>query len=227
MQRYNIFNQIHKSLRVLLYDTATLVGRTDFDDPSQYEAINERLKEVMNSFDRHAAHEDSMILPLLQEYEPGVVAAFEDDHKIDHALIRKLEGSLIALDYAVLPEAKRQLGISLSHSFVEFMMFNLQHMAKEETILNNLLWRYYSDEELVTVNKKLVATIPAEELDYASIWMIKGLSNNEIIAWLRNVERNAAPHVFRPLFSIAEKELEQFRFRKILEGLTEGVMIAS
>ncbi|MEJ0104799.1 MAG: hemerythrin domain-containing protein [Bacteroidota bacterium] len=227
MQRYNIFNQIHKSLRVLLYDTATLISRTDFDDPSQYETINERLKEVMNSFDKHAAHENAMILPLLQEYEPGIVDAFEEDHKIDHALIQKLKGSLMALDHAVSPEAKKQLGVSLSHSFVEFMIFNLQHIAKEETVLNNLLWRYYSDEELVTVNKKLVATIPTEELNYSSIWMMKGLSNNEIIVWLRNAERNAPPHAFRSLFSTAEKELEQFRFRKILEGLTEGIMIAS
>src|SRR5260221_224440 len=83
-------------------------------------------------------------LHFMQEYEPGIVAAFEEDHKIDHALIRKLKGSLMALDHAVSSEAKKQLDASLSHSFVEFMTFNLQHMAKEETILNNLLWRYYS-----------------------------------------------------------------------------------
>jgi hypothetical protein len=52
------------------------------------------------------------------------------------------------------------------------------------------------------------------------------LSNAEIIAWLRNVERNAPEFVYRPLFATAERELEAIRFRKILEGLSEGVMIA-
>jgi hypothetical protein len=222
-----MFNQIHKALRVLLYDTATLIGRTDFDDPSQYEMANERLKEVLNSFDNHADHEDAMILPLLIKYEPAVVDVFEQEHHIDHALSQKLKGSLMALDHAISSEAKNQLGVSLSHSFVEFMIFNLQHMAKEETVLNNLLWKYYSDEELLAVNKKLVASIPAEEVNYASRWMMNGLSNNEIIAWLRNVERNAPSPVVRQLFITAEKELEHSRFRKILEGLTEGIMIAS
>ena len=53
MQRYNMFNQIHKSLRVLLYDTAALIGRTDFDDPSQLDAVNERVKGVVIAFDKH------------------------------------------------------------------------------------------------------------------------------------------------------------------------------
>jgi hypothetical protein len=227
MQRYNLFNQIHKALRVLLYDTATLIGRTDFDDPSQYAIVNARLKQVLNSFDNHAGHEDAMILPLLAQYEPAVVNVFEEEHHIDHALSQKLKGSLMALDHAISSEAKSQLGASLGHSFVEFMIFNLQHMAKEESILNNLLWKYYSDEELLSVSKKLVASIPAEEVNYTSGWMMKGLSNDEIIAWLRNVERNAPPFVFRQLFTTAEKELEQFRFRKIMEGITEDAMIAS
>jgi hypothetical protein len=29
--RYNMFNQIHKALRVLLYDTGVLISQTDFD----------------------------------------------------------------------------------------------------------------------------------------------------------------------------------------------------
>lgn len=227
MQRFNMFSQIHKSLRVLLYDTAALVGRTDFDDPSQLDAVNERIKLVMDSFDKHAHHEDEQVLPLLSQYEPSVVDAFEQEHVTDLALSQKLAGFLVALDLAILPEAKRQLGISLSTAFIEFMVFNLQHMAKEEKVLNNLLWRYYNDEQLLDVNKKIVASIPAEELSASYSWMMKALSNSEIITWLRNVERNAPPHVFRPLFASAEKELTEKRFREIQEGLTEGVMIAS
>lgn len=227
MQRFNMFNQIHKSLRVLLYDTAAMIGRTDFDDAAQLETISERIRFVMTSFDKHAHHEDNHVLPLLSKYEPAIVDAFEQEHVTDMALGQKLNGFLTALDLAQLPEAKKQLGISLSSAFIEFMIFNLQHMAKEETVLNKLLWRYYSDEQLLNVNKAIVASIPAEEMNASNGWMMKSLSNSEIILWLRNVERSAPQPVFRSLFTTAEQELPEGRFREILEGLTEGAMIAS
>lgn len=227
MSRYNIFNQIHKALRVLLYDTATLISQTDFDDPAQNQAVSERLQQVLTIFDKHADKEDSMILPLLQQYEPAVIDAFEQEHIKDHELAQRLRGFLIALFHAVSSEAKNQLGQTLGTVYMEFMIFNLQHMSKEETVLNNLLWRYYSDDELMAISKKVIASIPTDEAAVTSKWMMKGLSNNEIVAWLRIVERSAPNHVFRPLFTTAEKELEQLRFRKILEGLSEGIMIAS
>ena len=227
MQRYNSFNQIHKALRVMMYDTATLISQTDFDNPQQEEVVTERLNVLLTMFDKHAYHEDTMVLPLIAEYEPAVADAFEQEHVLDHDLAQRLKGFQVALAHAISPEAKKDLGSALSMVFVEFMVFNLQHMKKEETILNSLLWRYYSDEELIGISQKIVASIPAEEQAISAKWMMKGLSNNEIKTWLRNVERNAPNHVFRPLFTTAEKELEQQRFRQILDSLTEGVMIAS
>ncbi|MGC4035292.1 MAG: hemerythrin domain-containing protein [Chitinophagaceae bacterium] len=227
MPRFNIFNQIHKSLRVLMYDTALMIGRTDFDNAEQYSTVAKQIRETVDAFDGHAHHEDESLLPLIQRYEPAVVDAFEQEHVTDHALSQKLRESLMALDLAVSPAAKRQLGVLLMHSFIEFMVFNLNHMYKEETVLNNILWQYYSDEELVDTNKKIVAGIPQEKMNFSAQWMMRALSNAEITGWLRNVERNAPAHVFRPLLTAAERELEQVRFRQVLEGLNEGVKIAS
>jgi len=224
--RYNMFNQIHKALRVLLYDTGVLISQTDFDNPLQADMVAERLNQLLDLFINHADNEDRMVLPLLQEYEPGVVSAFEQEHVTDHALVQRLKGFLMALAYAISSQAKTELGASLTTAYIEFMIFNLQHMQKEETVLNKLLWQYYSDEELGGVNQKIVSSIPVDEVAVASQWMMKALSNHEITSWLRTVERNAPEHVFRSLLATAEKELDQNRYRVIVEGLTEGIMTA-
>ena len=224
--RYNMFNQIHKALRVLMHDTGVLISQADFDNLQEADNVSERLNQLLDIFDRHAEHEDHMVLPLLQDYEPGVVVAFEQEHITDHALVQRLKGLLMALACSISSEAKKELGASLTTAYNEFMIFNLQHMQKEETLLNKMLWRYYSDEELTAVSQKIASSIPVEEVAIASQWMMRSLSNSEITAWLRTVERNAPEPVFRSLFSIAEKELEQKRFRVILEGLTEGIMTA-
>src|SRR5690349_9963103 len=111
MSRFNIFNQIHKALRVLMYDTAIMIGRTDFDDAGQYEAVAKQLRDTVNAFDNHAHHEDELLLPLIQRYEPSVVDAFEQEHVTDHALSQKLRESLMALDLAISPDAKKELGV--------------------------------------------------------------------------------------------------------------------
>ena len=59
-----------------------------------------------------------------------------------------------------------------------------------------------------------------------SKWMMRGLNNAEITGWLKGVEKNAPEAVFQSLFVTAEKELSERRFRQVLEGLTEGAMVA-
>lgn len=227
MSRFNMFNQIHKGLRALLYDTAAMLARTDFEDADQYEAVADRVKRVMDVFDNHAHHEDNFVIPLVEEYEPAVADAFEQEHVADHALGQKLRGAIMALDLAIDASAKKQLGLSLMHSFIQFMIFNLQHMYKEETVLNNILFKYYTDEELIDTNRKIVSSIPPQESTFASHWMMRGLSDKEIDIWLRAVQHSAPAPVFRSLIDIAERELEHARFRRILEGLSEGVMITA
>ena len=54
MQRYNIFNQVHKGLRELLYQTASRLQQTDFSTHQEREAILEQVNIVVDLFDKHA-----------------------------------------------------------------------------------------------------------------------------------------------------------------------------
>jgi hypothetical protein len=92
--------------------------------------------------------------------------------------------------------------------------------------LNKVLWRYYSDEEIMDTSRRIVSTIPQSEMAVTNAWMMRGLSNTEISGWLKAVEKNAPQPVFTQLFNIAEKELPENRFRKVMENLTEGTMVA-
>ncbi|HEX7847838.1 MAG TPA: hypothetical protein VF476_18690, partial [Chitinophagaceae bacterium] len=85
---------------------------------------------------------------------------------------------------------------------------------------------YYTDKEILNINLQIVANVPQEDMGFYSAWMMKGLSNAEITRWLKEVQTNAPDYIFANLFGIAEKELSYERFRKILEDLTEGAMVA-
>ena len=224
--RYNIFYQIHKGLRAMLYETAIELQRTDFTNDEEATEALEKVTAAADLFDKHAYHEDTVVFPAVEQYEPSVVDAFEQEHVRDHELGSRLRILITMFDSVQTDEERINLGSAIRRSFVEFLAFNLEHMAKEEDIINNLLWRYYTDEEIRAIEQHIGSGQTPEAAAIVSKWMLRGLSNVEIAQWLRTVEKNAPEFVFNNLFSMAEKELPNARFRQVLEGLTEGAMLA-
>ena len=224
--RYNIFYQIHKGLRAMLYETAIELQRTDFNSADETDSVLKNITAIVDMFDRHAHTEDSLVFPAVAGYEPSIADAFEQEHVKDHELTEKLRTLILMFGSLNMEEEKIQLGSALRRTFVEFIVFNLEHMAKEEDIINNLLWRYYSDEEILAMEQKIVSSQSPADVAFASQWMLRGLSNQEIVRWLKKVEKNAPEFVFNNLFGMAEKELPHHRFQQVVEGISEGVMLA-
>lgn len=224
--RYNIFNQIHKALRALLSDTLVTVQQTDFSNPAEGSAAIAGIRSVISAFDNHAFHEDHGLLPHIQAYDPALVDAFEQEHVADHALGEELHSLLRAWEQATTPETQLSAGNRILYAFISFMSFNLDHMNREESVLNEQLWKYYTDESIMQISQSIVASIPPQDAAVTHVWMIRGMNNTEITNWLRMVQKLAPAPVFQSLYKLAEVELPVARFQSIMGNLTEGAMVA-
>ncbi|ULQ53173.1 hemerythrin domain-containing protein [Flavihumibacter fluvii] len=221
MERYNIFNQVHKGLRVLLYETATSLQQTDFFDIEATAATLSQLESTIELFEKHAATEDNFLFGALQRYEPSIIDAFTADHQEDAILGNRLRGLITALLHAVTTTDKQTIGASITAAFVDFMVFNLEHMAEEEDIINKILWQHYTDAELHGITARIVASIPPTSAKKFNTWMMRGLNNSEIITWLKNVRHNAPEFIYQDLLLTAMQELIPQRWKVIREELTE------
>ena len=217
--RYNTFYQVHKALRAMLYDTATELQRTDFNNEREVTSLLANITTVVDVFDKHAYNEDHFVFSAIEQYEPSVVDAFEQEHVKDHELSTQLRTLINVYRSLETDEERIQLGSALRKAFVDFLAFNLVHMAKEEDIINNLLWRYYTDDEIRAIEKQIISNQTPESTEVVWKWMIRALSNTEIINWLKAVEKNAPQVVFKNLFLTAEKELPGSRFRQVIDEL--------
>ena len=226
MSRYNIFFPIHKGLRAMLYETAIQLQQTSFSDAEDAAEIINQVQTVVRLFESHAHKEDTYVFPAIAAYEPSVVAAFEQEHVEDHELGDSLEKWLTAFNYAVAASARETIGEELTKAYTRFMVFNLNHMAKEEQTISPILWRYYSDSELHDITLQIMKAVPQQEMTFFSRWMVRGLNNSEILYWLKGVKNTAPRPAFLSLLSIAEKELQPARWISIQESLTEGAMVA-
>ena len=224
MQRYNTFNQIHKALRALLYDTAMCLQQTDFETAEECDAVIEKVLSVLELFEEHAHHEDNHILPAIFSFEPSVVDAFEQEHVTNLQLGRALQETIAEMYRTKRDTEKLRLGKQLTNTFIQFMIFNLNHMAKEEDVLNAILWRYYSDAEIRQIESVIRQNTPAEKQPFVAKWMLLGISNREATDWLKSLQQQAPTPLFETLLTFAENTLPTERFEKIRSGLNERTL---
>ena len=210
--RYNSFNLIHKALRALLYDTALTLQQTYFADAYEADVAIEKVETVISQFEQHAHYEDTFILPAIAKVDPQLVEDFEKEHVEDIELGNRLNYLLTMFRSLERDEERIQCGSAINKAFREFMVFNIEHMSKEEVEINKALWTNYTDNELLQLNGRLTASIAPDEKAFISRWMMRSINKNEATAWLKAVKETTAEVVFKSLFQMTETELpEQFR----------------
>lgn len=225
MQRYNSFNMIHKALRAMMYDTALTLQQTDFTDYYEAEKALEKVQTVIEQFEHHAFHEDTFILPAIEAFEPALVAEFEKEHVKDIELGNKMLIVVKIFRSLEMDEEKVNCGSCINKAFRDFMIFNLEHMAKEETDINQSLWKHYTDQQLLELNARLTASIPPDEKMISAKWMLRGINKLEAIDWLKAVKRSTPAFVFQSLVELAETELPEQIKTEVLEEVMEIEML--
>lgn len=210
-KRYNVFNNIHKGLRTMLFSIQIKWQQTDFTSPEAAATITS-LETVLYYYDEHANHEDKFILLNIVQQEPKIAAALEEDHIVDHELSRKLRNMLSQLKEASSNEAKEAAAAAVFYALNEFIAFNLYHMNKEETILLPLLWKHFSDADVLSMEQRIIASINPEVLIEESRWMMRSINNPEIAAWLGDVKKGAPDFVYSSFVQMASEELATERF---------------
>lgn len=224
--RFNPFGQVHKGLRALLYDTALLLQHINFSKEEEIAIAVERIKLVNNLFAHHAEIEDGQVFPMIAKEAPEIVADFEAQHETDHLLSAQLEKKLHLFNETNSPEQNRFAGNELLQSFNAFLAFNVEHMRKEETIVNGCLWKTYTDEELLKKVQEISAAIPPEENKHFACWMLRGMATHEIIDWYNAVKHSAPKPVFTMLCDLAEEVLPEKKWDVVKEALQEGALLA-
>lgn len=225
--RYNTFNQIHKGLRALLYDTAMKLQQTDLSDSDKAIAAIEQVHETLFLFESHAHGEDYYFNEPLEKSMPEVAELFQKEHVEDHRLGNVISHLLESWAQAETNDARREAGKLLFYSFNEFIAFNLYHMNKEEIELNAALWDQYSDEEIRAIEQTLIQNIPHAKMEAYGKWMMRGLNDVEITKWLGEVKNFAPAPVFALLDRIAKDELPSSRYYAIQEAIERNQPVGS
>lgn len=90
-----------------------------------------------------------------------------------------------------------------------------------EILVKKKSWRRYSDAELAESDQKFSIGKPYDNMAPYSTWSVRGLSNDEILRWIKQVKQNAPEFMYRGLLAVTEKEVNANRWSQIKTSLMQ------
>jgi hypothetical protein len=150
--RHNIFNEGYKQLKVSLVNTCIALSNNENTTAAVSKEIIEKVTESLRLTKEQVVFEAANILPLIFEYEPSVWDLFTREHHKVMNLHTQLEQMVKTFSYCTNELIQVDLIAAIGEAFNHFIMIQYNHMDDEEAILNEILWRHYSDETLKQVN---------------------------------------------------------------------------
>ena len=214
-QRYNIFKRTHKGLRSMLFDAGAKIQQTDFTKGKQAKAAIDVIKQSTRSFLYHLSKEDKIIYHSVVLYAPYIVAMIEQTNLKDQVLAESIDK---IIDQQKEQNTKKEMiafGHQLQAVFFEFTAAVLQHMNKEETVINEILWSNYSDTQLVGMEVEIMKQAASSDCSWYTGKILKVLSNREILLWVDMIKEHASPFMLKKLISTARIVLPIDRWQMI------------
>ncbi len=193
--RHDLYAAIHKGLRACMSHVLVRVGRLDAHDAAEVAEVGAELQMLLTVCRHHVEHEETMIHPALRERAPGCCDAIADDHVGHRQTIDALEARLAELPGR--PDAVAALYRELG----EFVAHNLEHMQREEREHNAALWATHTDEELLAIERRIVASLTPIEHEFGARWMLPHLTPAERARLVGAMRAEAPAAVFEGLLA--------------------------
>jgi hypothetical protein len=216
--RFDMYCAIHKALRQFMAHTLRGLGALDASEDDQRHVVLGDVDSLLAMLRSHLQHENDFLHTAIEARQPGGARQTADEHLEHQEAIHNLEDEARALRDAP-PEHRAQLALRLYRHLAAFVGENLVHMQVEETRNNATLWALYSDEELLALHDRLVASIAPAEMALVARWMAAALSVPELVAMFSDMRGKAPPPAFEALLGVARTQLDERRWAQLARGL--------
>ncbi len=214
-QRYNIFKRTHKGMRSMLFDAGAKIQQADFTKAKQAGIAIESVKQTTRSFLYHLHKEDSILYHSVILYAPYIVAMIEQTNAKDEKLAKAIDILIESYKDLNTKSEMTSFGLQLQAAFFEFTAVVLQHMNKEETVINELLWTNYTDRQLVALEVEMLKQSTPDACTWYTGKILKELSNPEIIFWINGIAEHASSTIIEKLITTTQRVLPIDRWQMI------------
>jgi len=186
--RFKVFDLLHRGIRNALAQLLLQAGKTDFGNPREVACLGRAGQEIFSLLSIHAADEEEVTLAAMEEKLPGATSLTVAAHRKIEKLQAELECQLheIALR-AARGEGVREQGRIFYWALNEFYARYLLHMLEEEVDIQELLWQYFTDVELMVHRRQVMLRMSSHTLLSWLKYIVPAQGQQERAAFLRGL----------------------------------------
>lgn len=217
MSRLRGYDIPHKALRNAISQVINRAGNTDYSNLEETTLLAEHAREVFGMLHHHAEDENNVVLSELNERVPGAANDNMEDHVRIEANQARLE-SAIAYIHACVKDGKdmHEDGHKFYTELSAYYSDYLQHMAEEETEIQQLLWDNFTDEELIQHRIRIMARMQPGQLLTWMKYILPALNQRERIGLLTGFKASAPEAFYNQALETARTEMEETDWLKML-----------
>lgn len=219
--RLDLYRNVHKGIRVMMFDLVAKAGRLDFTDAEALREFRAQVRDVVELLTSHAHTEDTFVMPLVKQLSPTLHQELNEEHEDQEARLPYLVAALEQLDpkHPAAADRGHSWSVQLSRIVGELVV----HMADEEEKINPILWHGLTEEKLIETEQQLVGSIPPEKMARYLTWMFPAMNHAERASFLGTIQQGAPEPVFQFIRGLASKVLTPAEDAKLEDALSVAV----
>src|SRR5262252_8345330 len=163
LPQVDVYGAVHKGIRYALLDLLRRMGTVAPTDASSVEMVLDDLDGAFYLCAAHAAQEERYVHAAIEAASPGVLARFGAAHTALGDVLEELRTATSEVLCAA-PESRPGGFRALYLRYSTFVAHALEHMSEEETVVQDLLERLFSVEQIRTIQRDMLGSIGPEEL---------------------------------------------------------------
>jgi len=208
----------------MIYELGKELQTTDFTDEHATNVMVSRLKEDLASassacviclLHQHAGLEDDYVFPDVRKFEPKIVDTLLEEHR---EVVRRIADLWkIADELKALSDRDEriEMGDKLNRTANDLFSYYLTHLNSEESTLVPAMWKHFTDEQIIAMQRRVIGSLTAERAAQWNSWLFPSLNINELTGMFMGLKKSAPPPVLQNMTRIAEKTLSEDRWAAV------------
>jgi hypothetical protein len=220
--RFDLYRSAHKGVRKALFDAVMRIGAADCRKQPEAMATAALARSIVALSRKHIASEMRFIHAAVEVREPGLMRTLDHAHDDHTQQLDWIEAIARDLEAAPTAGSRMTLGGQLYEAVARFVSDELTHMAQEEQAIMPVLWRLFSDEELLGMQQAIIAALGPDGLAMFLRPMLPAMNPVEREKMLSGLKRGLPPEQWDGVWRLAGEVLDAFALSSLAASLGAG-----
>jgi hemerythrin-like domain-containing protein len=198
MERANIYGFPHKGIRNGLSQLLLLAGKTDYTNTEAVDQLNKLSQEIIEILDLHLHSEEDVVLPAVEAKLPGSV----QENLQEHESLEQALADLADQIKVIVTNPSPALGVAYFNAVNVFTSRYLLHMQMEESEINAIIWKEFTDEEIMSWHGQVMSTLTPEQIMLWFKYIVPALNPMEQSIILGGFKANAPGEFYQAVMAM-------------------------